>query len=224
MQHTLSIFCDESGDFGDNAKLVPYYLVTFVLHDQNNNINYHINNLNSILCYIGLDDNVAIHSTPLIRNSGDWRSINLSNRQKSLKTLFQFSRLTKIKSKTIKVDRQELSNYKRLPTTLKSSIVDFINENKAYFDLYDKIVIYYDKGQKTLNSVLRETFGALLNNVIFRIVRPENYYLFQVADLICTLELLNIKYPNLNKSELKFFGSAKRLRKNYLKKLDKIRF
>ena len=71
MQHTLSIFCDESGDFGDNAKLVPYYLVTFILHNQKSNISNHINKLNSILGYIGLEENVAIHSTPLIRNSGE---------------------------------------------------------------------------------------------------------------------------------------------------------
>lgn len=54
-------------------------------------------------------------------------------------------------------------------------------------------------------------------------MQPVNYRLFQVADLICTLELLSIKERNhlLTKSEEMFFGSVKELKKSYLKPLQK---
>ena len=47
--------------------------------------------------------------------------------------------------------------------------------------------------------------------------------LFQAADLICTLELLNIKRESnsLSNSELIFFKSARDLNKNYLKPILK---
>ena len=33
----LSVFIDESGDFGEVKERPAYYLVTFVFHDQDNN-------------------------------------------------------------------------------------------------------------------------------------------------------------------------------------------
>ncbi len=34
----LSIFIDESGDFGDVVNTSPYYIVTFVFHNQQNDM------------------------------------------------------------------------------------------------------------------------------------------------------------------------------------------
>lgn len=62
-------------------------------------------------------------------------------------------------------------------------------------------------------------FNALLENVEFRKVIPSQYRLFQVADLICTLKLTELKLANhtLSKSEKTFFESERILKKNYLK-------
>lgn len=38
-------------------------------------------------------------------------------------------------------------------------IGQFINDNKAYFDTFNKIVIYYDNGQETLATVLDTLFA-----------------------------------------------------------------
>lgn len=53
----------------------------------------------------------------------------------------------------------------------------------------------------------------------FRKVLPSEYCLFQVADLVCTLTLTELKMLNhsLSKSEIKFFGDERTLKKNYLK-------
>ena len=47
----LSIFVDESGDFGEYAQHAPYYIITMVFHDQANDIS----------------QNVNIHATPQAR-------------------------------------------------------------------------------------------------------------------------------------------------------------
>lgn len=55
-------------------------------------------------------------------------------------------------------------------------------------------------------------------------MRPSDYRLFQVADMICTLELLVAKAEDgsLSKSEREFFGGMRDLKKNYLKPLTKM--
>lgn len=38
----LSIFVDESGDFGEYKQHAPYYIITMVFHDQSNDISSNI--------------------------------------------------------------------------------------------------------------------------------------------------------------------------------------
>lgn len=68
-------------------------------------------------------------------------------------------------------------------------------------------------------------FNALLFEVEMRRVHPADYYLFQAADLICTLELLAIKRESsrLSKSDRSFFyKSGEMLRQ--IKAIRKKRF
>lgn len=52
---------------------------------------------------------------------------------------------------------------------------------------------------------------------------PGDYKLFQVADFICTMELITLKLNNrlFSKSEMNFFGNERDLKQNYLKQLKK---
>ncbi len=63
----LSIFVDESGDFGEYKQHVPYYIITMVFHDQSNDISSNITKLNNALRQIGYGDEQAVHTEPLIR-------------------------------------------------------------------------------------------------------------------------------------------------------------
>lgn len=45
----LSIFVDESGDFGEYEKHAPYYIITMILHDQSVDISAEISKLNEIV-------------------------------------------------------------------------------------------------------------------------------------------------------------------------------
>ena len=47
----LSIFVDESGDFGEYRYHSPYYIITMVFHDQNNDITDNIEKFNNELFY-----------------------------------------------------------------------------------------------------------------------------------------------------------------------------
>ena len=90
------------------------------------------------------------------------------------------------------------------------------------FISYNTIKVYYDNGQIEVNKILASVFTTLLDNVEFRKVLPVNYRLFQVADLICTIKLLELKQSNkrLTNAELKFFKNERTLVKNYIKPIN----
>ena len=101
----------------------------------------------------------------------------------------------------------------------------FVDES-GDFGEFDHRAPYYINGQTEVTKIPVSVFNTLLDNVEFKRVIPSNYRLFQVADLLCTLELISLKMDNnlLSASEEQFFGSIRDLKKNYLKPMAKIRF
>ena len=77
-----------------------------------------------------------------------------------------------------------------------------------------------------MSKLLSSVFNALLPNPIFRKVMPSDYKLFQVADFICSLQLVRLKLDanQFSKSEMNFFGNQRDLKQNYLNPLKKKEF
>lgn len=72
--------------------------------------------------------------------------------------------------------------------TLSKQLSTFLRDNHAYFAVYDRVVIYYDNGQRELTKILISIFNATIGHVEYKLATPLNYRLFQMADVICTLE------------------------------------
>ena len=102
---------------------------------------------------------------------------------------------------------------------LSKAITLEIMRHEDFWNSFDKLIVYYDNGQVELTKILSSVFNVLYPNVEFRKVRPVDYRLFQVADLICTMELLSEKAESnsFTKSETEFFGSVRDFKKNYYK-------
>lgn len=102
---------------------------------------------------------------------------------------------------------------------LSKAIAESLRKNAEFLERFDRVIVYYDNGQVELTKILTSVFSTLYTNVEFRRVEPVNYKLFQVADMVCTMELLAEKAENnaLSKSEQDFFGNARDFKKEYLK-------
>ena len=102
----------------------------------------------------------------------------------------------------------------------------FLFSHIEEFSRFDRVVVYYDYGQRELTQILVAVFNTVLHNVEFKKVNPANYKLFQAADMLCTLELLAMKTKKkmLSNSEIAFFYSARNLNKSYLRTIQKKRF
>lgn len=219
----LSIFVDESGDFGEYANHAPYYIVTMIFHDQSIDISPNIKHLDNSLIQMGYGDGQAIHTEPLIRREKPYQHFQPNERRSIFSKLYYFTLGCEIKYKSFIFHKNEFENKFKLEARIARDMSMFIRDNLLFFQRYDKIILYYDNGQHELSRILNTVFATLLSNYEVRKVLPNEYRLFQVADLICTLELLRIKTEcgNLSKSEERIFHSKRELKKDFLKGIQK---
>ena len=117
----------------------------------------------------------------------------MEDRKKLFNLLFRFARKLPIQFITAKVKKQECKDADELESKLTKAISKEIQKHYDYFQSFYEIIIYYDNGQKPLKRVLNIIFSSMFSNVEVRKVSPVDYKLFQIADLICTLEHINLK-------------------------------
>lgn len=218
----LSIFIDESGDFGPFSPHSPYYLVSIIFHNQSSSIDSELLALEHHLRYLNFGSH-NIHTAPLIRRESSYKFFSLPIRKALFNALYHFTRkinihyLCPIITKTL----HNCETKKTLFEEVYQKIHRTIDEHYNYISQFDSIIIYYDNGQTELTKILTSIFNSLFINVEFRHIEPANYRLAQVADLICTLELLEYKssHKNLSQSELDFFGSPRDFYRNYYRQI-----
>jgi len=220
----LSIFIDESGDFGEISERPAYYLVTLLFHEQKNDITSNIKKLEESTKNSGFDFEY-IHTGPVIRREDVFSGLSIDERRKLLFKMLNFVAGSPISYEIAIVNRKEAPDKISLSGKLGREISKIIEKNRAFFDAFDKIIVYYDNGQIELGAILNTVFSIHFSNVEFRKAEPQKYRLLQAADFICSMELLRIKKNEnrLSKSEKKFFYKPQELKKSFLKTVDKKR-
>ncbi len=222
----LSIFVDESGDFGAYESHAPFYLFSLVFHNQGKSIGAPIRHLECNLRDLGFDSKHCFHAGPIIRREEDYQNLSITDRRKCLNRILTFAKNCEISYITFSIEKKHISDSVAMTIALTKQLSSFIREEYKFFSGFDKIIIYYDNGQVELNKILASVFAVMLPQAEFRKVLPADYRLFQVADLICTMELIKLKNEQhiLSKSEEFFFGSVRDMKKNYLKPIERKKY
>lgn len=218
----LSIFIDESGDFGEMKERPAYYLVTFVFHNQDNDIEEQVSKLNESVRASGFNVEY-IHTGPVIRREEVFQRYSIDERRKLLYKMLNFVNSCPISYLTVVIDRKEATDKIALSGKLAKIINRALSEHIEFFSDFDKIIVYYDNGQVELSTILNAVFSIQFSNVEFRKAEPQKYRLLQSADFICSMELLRIKRDEkrLSKSEEHFFYKPQELKKTFLKSIEK---
>ena len=220
---TLSVFVDESGDFGDYEAHAPYYIVSLVFHNQSNCIDENIRILNEHLSMMKFKDH-RIHTGPLIRREGVYRDLEIQERRKLFFALFHFTRKCPISYSAILINKKEMPDKDGIVDALSKNIKRLLESSYELIAAFDEVIIYYDNGQVELSRVLSAVASTIPYKFQLKQIEPnecKQYKLSQVADLVCTIELIDIKRQTLglSKSETLFFGNGRDFKKNYLKHL-----
>ena len=198
-------------------------MVGMVFHDQRISIDEDISILDRHIRELGFPPH-AIHMGPLIRRESIYLQYSDEIARAGLiNAMYHFTRKLNIHYVCPYVKKNTNLDYDTLNSMLSRAISDKLCENLDYLKSFNKIIIYYDNGQNELNKMLTSVFSNYFTNVEFRIVQPSDYKLFQVADLICTWELLAIKAENngFTASERKFFDTPAKFLKNRYKLIAK---
>ena len=172
----LSIFIDESGDFGEYDFHSPYYIITMVFHDQSNSIESEISKLNQELSFLNLHD-LCIHTGPIIRKEEIYINMDISERRRIFNKLIAFVRQVDIRYKCFYIEKKHIADVVEASGKLSKQIGNFIRDNYSDFLSFDVVKLYYDNGQVELTKILSSVFNAMLPSVEFR----KNPYLHRVG-------------------------------------------
>ena len=223
MKECLSIFVDESGDFGTYCPQAPYYIVTMLFHDQSTDISPQIQKLDEEIQRLGYEKDFVIHTAPLIRREEMFFN-ELPNQRRALLTkLFYFVLKSDIQYRTFVFEKRQFEDSFKLEGRIAKEMSQFIRANLYFFQSFSNVILYYDNGQYELNRILNAVLTTELSRYEARKVLPKDYKLFQAADLICTLQLLSLKAERdeLSHSELLIFHSIRDLKKQFLKPIQR---
>ena len=215
----LSVFIDESGDFGEYNSIAPYYLVAMVLHNQDVDIHGNITSMNTHMSNLGYREH-AIHTGPLIRRESVYTNELMEDRKRLFNALFNFARKLEFNYICPKIKKSECADVISMTGKLSRAITNEMTKHEEFWNSFDRVIVYYDNGQVELTKILSSVFNVLYTDVEFRKVKPVEYKLFQVADLVCTLRLLEAKIicgAGLSADESRFFGGPRKFRHNILR-------
>lgn len=221
MEKCLSIFIDESGDFGEFDSNCPFYLVTMLFHNQSDSITDELMVLEQHLSARGYND-YCLHTGPLIRREEVYSFFNIDERKQILNSFINFATKINFFYKSFIVEKKKEYDQFKLIALLSKQIKTFLQQHLVFFSSFDKIIVYYDNGQKQLTSIVATLFSE--SNVEFRRkVIPAKYRLLQVADMLTTFELIELKRErgSNSSSEQQFFVSMRDFYKNYYKRIMK---
>lgn len=163
----VSLFVDESGDFGQYSIHSPYYLFSVVLHEQDKNIINDIAVLNKKITEHGFDIH-AIHTGPIVRNEGYYQKYDFTDRKKLFNDLLFFAKSIDINYHVFCIDKKECKNSSNMVEKLSKQFAEFIKADFEYFSSFDKVIVYYDYGQSEITTILTSVLNSLLSRVEFR--------------------------------------------------------
>ena len=217
----LSIFVDESGILTEPAARSRFYILTLLCHDQSFDVNAFAEALDNDMASIGIA-NLCFHAGPVIQANDQFEFLTWDLRRKIFTRMLGFARRIEFRYHCIVVDKKYANSPEQVVSRLYGQLDAFVSVRKNKFATFDSVKVYYDCGQKPITNLLHDFFaGWKVVPVEFaEAVEPRRYKLFQIADLVCTLKLLETKLQMripFTKSEMRFFGGPRNFKRNYLR-------
>lgn len=213
----LSIFVDESGDKSTHAR---YFILTLVLHDQNEGIANDISIYEQSLTAADIP-NIPFHSEPLLNGHDAYEDLTLECRKKLLTSFAAMVRFLPIKYKAFVYQRARFDSLDKLASRMKRDITSLLLDDLGFFQSFDYVKLYYDNGQDVVKRALYDSVESVLSKQAIEKKRTTmtEYRLAQVADYLCTIELAAVKYAAKENGGTydKFFGGVGSFKKNWLK-------
>lgn len=213
----LSVFVDESGT---QEGATDYYVVTCVLHDQSDDVYGPIAGYERSLRDKGLPD-IPFHATPLLRAHDEYAGFGIEERKGLLVAFSLLVKRLPVRYRSFVYRSREFGDEARLQALIRRDLVSMLVDHLDYFQSFEHVKIYYDRGQATLTRALADAFEYALAKDVAVPRDPDfrDFRLSQVADYLCAIELTARKYADhrATSTDERFFGGSQAFKKNWLK-------
>lgn len=139
------------------------------------------------------------------------RGLDMETRKRPMSSFEAFCRRAPFMCKTFAYKRKEVPSPDDFIVRFKRDLAVFLSENLDYFQTFSKVKIYYDNGQQMVVEALHGALDYILSKEtgLYRTASSKEYLLSQVADLVRTLELTDLKFRNggLTETDAKISGT-----------------
>ena len=222
-KRTLSIFVDESGILNESEQISRYYVLTLLLHDQDFKIDKLVRELDRSLDSVGIA-NLCFHAGPIIRANESFEFMNWDLRRKIFSRMMSFARKVDFRYHCLTIDKHFTDGLDKMTSKLNEQLTAFVDGQTGVLRGFDDVKIYYDCGQKQITNMLHRFFESRKDIPVrfAQAVEPRKYKLFQLADLACTIKLLELKLKTegrLAPCERRFFGGEKKFIHDILRRM-----
>ena len=131
----LSVFVDESGT---QEGMTEYYVVTYVLHDQSDDISWHISSYEGALGRKGLP-NIPFHATPLMRAHDAYANLDMGQRKYLLMSFNMLVQKLPIRYRSFVYRSREFGDAQRLQSLIRRDLAALLVDNLSYFQGFDHV-------------------------------------------------------------------------------------
>ena len=178
----LSVFIDESGSQEGGSS---YYIVTYVLHDQSDDIMGSFMRYSESLGKKGLAD-IPFHANPLMRGNDAYSGMPIKDRKRLLMAFNMTVQKLPIRYKSFVYRSKEFGTPEKLQSLIRCDLAAMLANHLEYFQSFEHVKIYYDKGQPAVTGALEDAFSYMLssNAAVYRESDFRLYRLAQVADYL----------------------------------------
>ena len=197
-----------------------FFLLCMLFHDQSDSIASLVQKFDSDLDRIGLT-NLCFHAGPIIRHEDGYEYMNWELRYRIFSMMMAFARKANFRYRCVCIDKKFVASEEQFINMLRIGMAETVDA-VVIPRWHDAVKVYYDCGQAPVTNALHDVMFSRLGErcTFVQGVKPANYKLFQVADLICAVSLIERRLAvgqRLTKSEDKFFGGPRLFKRNILK-------
>ena len=231
---TINIFIDESGDLGILGEELRnksvalhdnFYLVSCIFHDSSQfDLNEQLTYLNQACYKFEKSGMNFMHPSLLLRHDTDlMKQFSADDTRKLFLAFANFIKFSDIKIAVFMLDKRSVSSRDEFEKYFVDNFLNLFYRNSEYFSRYNEIKIFYDKGQRFINNIIKKSANVCFKNVIDKgKVYQKDYRLLQACDFICTSELVNFKKQHKvsSKSESIVFNNNKFFKDRIIKVIN----
>lgn len=121
----LSVFIDESGDFGEYPSHSPYYIITMVFHVQDEDISRIVESLDRELSYLGVGG-LSVHTGPIVRKEEIYAKMDVEERRRIFNKMVAFFRQVNVRYKCFHIEKLHIGD------AVEAAGVHYDDQRKAF--------------------------------------------------------------------------------------------